>query len=194
MASLCDDRSRSYPGRPASLQGVGLARKPGTDRRKPVRAMQESAAVVVPPPPVQGGREGPNDEEQGRVLPHLVAREPLADSVLGRCRPDHRLTVPTGTNRHGAAGETRLELACETLTEPSVADPNSRRRTFLNAFAHELKLVRRTAVCGPACTVVWGARAEMTAPTRFGQLDSLYRWSRHHRFHLSCRKAPETIY
>jgi len=169
MTSLCSDRSRSYPGRPASLQGEGLARKPGTDRRKPVRAMQESAAVVVPPPPVQGGREGPNDEEQGRVLPHLVAREPLADSVLGRCRPDHRLTVPTGTNRHGAAGETRLELACETLTEPSVADPNGRRRTFPNAFAHELELVRRTAVCGPACTVVWGGRSEMTALTRFGE-------------------------
>jgi len=86
--------------------------------------MQESAAVVVLLPQIQWGQEGPDDEEQGRVLPHLVAREPLADRVFGRCRPDHRLTVPTETNRLGAAEETRLELVYETLVDPAIVDPN----------------------------------------------------------------------
>ena len=69
--------------------------------------------------------------------------------------------------RNSAEGTTRLEFVFETLPEPAVADSNGRRRTFPNALANELKLVRRTAVCGSACTVVWGAPSEMTAPTRF---------------------------
>ena len=60
-----------------------------------------------------------------------------------------------------------LSLFFETLMEPTVADSNGRSRSFPNAFAHELKLVRRTAVCGSACTVVWGPGGETRPATRF---------------------------
>ena len=111
------EASRSYPGRPAqpgrgqaSLQPVGLARNPGTDRCKPLWAVRESAEVVVLISRHQREQEGPNDEVQGGAIGSLATRELLAASrsVIGRRRrqPDSKFTAPTrhrGSIRRGAS-------------------------------------------------------------------------------------------
>src|SRR6056297_3020449 len=95
MTRLCSETSRAYPGRSAQagrgqplLQRVGLARKPGTERRKPIWAVQKSAEVVIPNFDSQSKREGPNDEEQGGAIGSLATREPLgaSRSVFSRRR------------------------------------------------------------------------------------------------------------
>src|SRR6056297_2441736 len=120
MTRLCSETSRSYPGRSAqlgrgqaSLQPVGLARNPGTDRWKPLRAVQKSAEVMVPILERQSRREGPNDEEQGGAIGSLTAREPLGTSrpVLSRRRwhRDYRFSIPTGRYRRDARRAASLE-------------------------------------------------------------------------------------
>ena len=140
-----DDRSRSYPGRSAPLQGVGLARKPGTPRCKPWWARQKSAEVVVPIPHIQCGREGPNDEEQGGALarldasgaprrPRLRARSrrpqvhcPDRDVPRRRCARNHALGCLPEFRRTAARDDPNIEAASAGGTTAPDFQPLSNR-------------------------------------------------------------------
>ncbi len=85
-----------------SPQPVGLARTPGTRRRKPAWAVRESTEAVVPAVRHRRRAEGPHDEER-RTMKNK--EQPLANPRRGN--PFGKVDL----NRSGRAGpETRRQL------------------------------------------------------------------------------------
>jgi hypothetical protein len=139
------------------------------DRRKPTRAVQESAEVVVPLVAHQRLREGPNDEEQGRAFDRLDAREPLHASRPANTRlpthGDHRFNSPTGRCDVGVDRETNLAQVVRLTTAVNGGATNT-VATALASIARLVSSLCRTAECGPACPVVWGGRPARAVLTR----------------------------
>lgn len=94
--------------------------------------------------------------------------EPLVAHAFARGRGDHRFTVPTGTYRGGVVRETTPWVACQN----SGGQRHAMIPTSRPPQPAELRLptssLCRTAWCGPACQVVWGAGGESRPPTRLG--------------------------
>ena len=99
--------------------------------------------------------------------------EPLVAHAFARGRGDHRFTVPTGTYRGGVVRETTPWVACQN----SGGQRHAMIPTSRPPQPAELRLptssLCRTAWCGPACQVVWGAGGESRPPTRFAAAASL---------------------
>ena len=132
--------------------------KAGSGMRKTTRARQESAEVVVLRIARQRSQEGPNDEEGG-AIDHSVRANPSSLEETGSLsRPG--LTTPAPIKKPA------LSLISELLTGAQVDESNT-ELAYRTQLWIATSLLRRTAVCGPACTVVCGADGATRPATRF---------------------------